>query len=91
MNYTFPIITNIINILIVYNLAKSYFFVYHRDERIKTLCGLLLIANTFALVVGMIRFFVFTYNGVPEVLLFGNFADRYTMFFAYQLLNRWYK
>ena len=91
MNYTFPIIINLINVVIVAMLAKSYFINTALDHRVKTLCGLLLIANTFALIVGMVRFFIYTYNGVPEVLLFGNFADRYTMFFAYQLLDKWNK
>ena len=85
MNYTLPIVINIINVAIVCVLGYS-FLTFKGNQKLKFLCTLLLIANTFAMIVGFARFFIFTYAGVPEFLLFGNFGDRYTMFFAYIVL-----
>jgi hypothetical protein len=92
INYTTPIVLTIINFIICYDLIKSYLrfkeLKLHSvlTRKLFELSRLLLIANTFALVTGIMDYFIF-HSTTADVLQFGRFADRYVMYFAYKILS----
>jgi hypothetical protein len=95
MNMTFPLCILIIDVAIIAVLIKSFIKYRHKihtgDISIHTarnfnICRLLLIANTFAFITAFWQYIVF-HHDVEYVILFGRFADRYVMFFAYLALD----
>ena len=90
----YPIILTAINLAIILTLSRSFYRHFkgrssdaNFHTRMLLLCTLLLIANTFALITGLYGYFVLKVV-TPEILNYGRFADRYTMFFAYLALEK---
>lgn len=95
INYSVPLFITVLNILIEWKLFKSFIVYKHSDRMginrlLFELTRLLLIANTFALVTGVIDYFIL-HSTTADVLQFGRFADRYVMFFAYWALSDYSK
>lgn len=91
INYSAPIIISMIDLIILYDLARSYKKFNMSAQSFKhnraglNWCRLLLIANSFAFITNCIAYYVLKVP-LPDILLFGRFADRYVMMFAYKVL-----
>ncbi len=95
INYTVPLFITVLNVLIEWKLFIAFITYKHSDKiginrLLFELSRLLLIANPFALVTGVVDYFII-HSTTADVLQFGRFADRYVMFFAYWAMSDYAK
>jgi hypothetical protein len=92
-DYSTPIVITLINVIIIIDLIRAYHRFGKSDQNNKHnrdgfhITTLLLIANTFAFITGILYYFFPSWVPVIAILML-RFSDRYVMMFAYKVLYK---